>query len=85
MVFCVFIFIFCLDATVKRALDMHLTVENFIRTWIDVLVSFFLGKYHETKMGEDALEIISCKKIRVCSLKYIAPRYFTYYCIFLFL
>ena len=36
-------------------------------------------------MGEDALEIISCTKIRACSLKNIAPRHFTYYCILLFL
>ena len=29
---------------------------------------YFLGKY-ETKMGEGALDIISCTEIRVCSLK----------------
>ena len=43
---------------------------------IDVCISSFLGKYHETKMGKHALEIISCMKIRTCSLKNIAPRHF---------
>ena len=55
---------------------------KILRTWIDIHVNFFLGKYHEVKMGEGALEIISCTKIWACSLKDFAPRHFTYYCIF---
>ena len=34
----------------------------------------FLSKHHETKLGESALEDISCTKIWVCPLKNIAPR-----------
>ena len=36
-------------------------------------------------MGEGALKIISCTKIRSCYMKNIAPRYFTYYCVLIFL
>ena len=34
-------------------------------------VNSFLDKYYETKMGEDALKIIGCTKIRTFSLKII--------------
>ena len=52
---------------------------------INILVNSFLGKYQEMKMGEGALEIINYTKIQACSLKNIAPRHCTYYCILLFL
>ena len=48
-------------------------------TWINIQANSFLGKYHEMKMGEGGMEIISCTKIRVYSLKNIAPGHFTYY------
>ena len=56
---------------------------KILRTWINIHINFFLGKYLEMKMGEGALEIISCTKIRACSLKNIAPEHFTYYYILL--
>ena len=43
-----------------------------LRTWINVRINSFLDKYDKTKMGEGALEIISCPKGRTCSLKNIA-------------
>ena len=46
--------------------------------WINIHVNSFFDKYHETKMDEDALEII-------ISLKNIAPRPFNYYQILFFL
>ena len=46
---------------------------------LNIRVNSFLDKSHETKMGEDALDIISCAKIRSCSLRNIVPRHFTYY------
>ena len=52
---------------------------KILRKWINIHVNFFLGKYHEMKMGEGAMELISCTKIRACSLKNIAPGHFTYY------
>ena len=39
------------------------------------------SKYHEMKIGEVTLKIISCTKIQACSLKNIATGHFTYYCI----
>ena len=56
---------------------------NSLQTWINIHTNSFLGKYYEIKMGEDTLEIISCTKIRACSLKNIAPGHFTYHCILL--
>ena len=44
---------------------------KILQTWINIYVKSFLDKYYGTKMGEDALEIISCTKIRACSLKSI--------------
>ena len=35
---------------------------KILRTWIDIRVNSFLDKFHETKMDEDASEIISCTK-----------------------
>ena len=70
-----------LQGTLTTAFERHLT----LRTWINIRVNSLLDKYDETKMGEAALEIISCTKIRACSLKNIALRHFTYYCILLFL
>ena len=34
---------------------------KILRTWINIHANFFLGKYHEMKMGEGALGIISFK------------------------
>ena len=51
---------------------------------LNIRVNSFLDKSHETKMGEDALDIISCAKIRSCSLRNIVPRHFTYYYILFF-
>ena len=31
--------------------------------------------HHEMKMGKGTMEIISCTKIRACSLKNIAPKH----------
>ena len=52
---------------------------KILPTWINIQANSFLGKYHEMKMGEGAMEIISCTKIRAYSLKNIAPGHFTYY------
>ena len=57
---------------------------QILRTWINIHANSFLGKYHEMIMDENRLEIISCAKIRACSLKSIAPGHFTYYCILCF-
>ena len=49
--------------------------------WINISAKFFLGiKHHQTKMGENALEVIISTKIRDFFSKNIAPRHFTYYC-----
>ena len=58
---------------------------KILRAWNTMHINSFLEKYDETKMGEGALKIISCTKIRSCYLKNIAPRYFTYYCVLIFL
>ena len=58
---------------------------KILRTWTNIHVNSLLNKNHETEMGYGALEIISCTKIRACSLKNMAPRHFTYCCILLFL
>ena len=55
---------------------------KILRTWINIHANSFLGKYQEIIMDEHALGIINCTKIRVFSLKSIAPGHFTYYCIF---
>ena len=55
---------------------------KILRTWINIHTNSFLDKYHEIKMGEGALQIISCTKIRACSSKNIALEHFTDYCIF---
>ena len=39
---------------------------KILRIWINVHADSFLDKYHEIKMGEGAVEIISCTKIGVC-------------------
>ena len=70
-----------LRGTLTTAFKRYFTVEDFKD--MDQHKKFFLGRYHEMKMGEGALEIISCTKIRACSLKNIAPGHFTYYCILL--
>ena len=44
---------------------------KILQTWINIHANSFLNKYHETKMGENVLEIISSTKIRACSLKNI--------------
>ena len=56
---------------------------KIIRTRINVRAISFLGKYHETKTGEGAWEVISWTKIRACSTKNTVQRHFTYYCILL--
>ena len=58
---------------------------KILRTWINIQANSFLGKYHEMKMDESVMDIISCTKIQVYSLKNIAPGHFTYYCIVLWL
>ena len=69
-----------------------LYIWRFYGTWVNIhasssasasssLHNSFLVKYHEMKMIEGALEIISCTKIRACSLKNIALGDFTNYCI----
>ena len=50
---------------------------KILRTWTNIHVNSFLGKYHKWKMGGVAIEIISCTKIWACSLKNIAPGHFT--------
>ena len=35
---------------------------KILRTLINIQANSFLGKYHEMKMGEDAMEIFSCTK-----------------------
>ena len=69
------------DAHWPRHLKDTLQLK-ILRTWINIHANSSLGKYHYMKMGEGALEIISCTKFRACSLKNIAPGHFTYYCIF---
>ena len=57
---------------------------KILRTWINIDANSFLGKYHEMKMGEVALEIISYTKIHACYLhQNIAPGHFNCYCIVL--
>ena len=53
-------------------------------TWINICANLFLGDYHETKMGKDCLEIISCTKIRACSSKNITPGHLIYHAFFFF-
>ena len=48
--------------TLLMAFEKHLTGEDFMD--MDQ-PNYFLCKYHETKMSEGALEIISCTKIQV--------------------
>ena len=52
---------------------------KILPTWINIQANSFLGTCHEMKMGEGARDIINCTKIRVYSLKNIAPGHFTYY------
>ena len=59
-----------LRGTLTSTFERHLTVEDY--TSMDNIINniranSFLGKYHETKMGGGALEIISCAKIRAYS------------------
>ena len=35
---------------------------KILRTWINIRVNSFFDKFHETKMDEDASEIVSCTK-----------------------
>ena len=56
---------------------------QILQTWINIHANSILGKYHEMKTGEGDLEIISCTKIRACSLKNVASVHFTFYCIVL--
>ena len=63
-----------------RFKDLRLKI---LRTWINIHANSILGKYHEMKMGEGDLEIISFTKIWACSLKNIASVHFTFYCIVL--
>ena len=63
-------------------LEVTLQLKN-LGTWPNKHANSFLGKYHEIKMGEGVLQIISYTKIQVCPFKNIAPWHFTYYCIFL--
>ena len=58
---------------------------KILLTWINMRVNSFLGKYHETSLGESDLKIISCTKIWASSLKNVALRHLTYYHILLFL
>ena len=51
------------EAHWQRHYIRHLIVEDF--TDMD-RVNSFLDKYYETKIDEDALEIICCTKIRAC-------------------
>ena len=71
-----------LRGTLTTAFERYFTVED-LRTWINIHTNSFLNKYHEMKMGEGAVEIISCTNIRACSLKNIASGHFTSYCILL--
>ena len=56
--------------------------SKILQTWINILANYFI-KYHEIKMGEDTLGIISCTKMQASSLMNIVQGHFTYYCIFL--
>ena len=74
-----------LRGTLTTAFERYFTVEDFT-AWINIYTNSLLGKYHkyhEIKLDEDDLEIISCTKIRAYSLKNIAPGHLTYYCILL--
>ena len=47
--------------------EIHLTVED-LRTWISIHANSFLGiKYHETKMGDGAWEVIVGQKSEYCT------------------
>ena len=70
-------------STITRRIDND--IWNIFYSWRfyghgSSYANSFLGKY-EIKMGEGTMKIISCTKIQACSLKNIAPRYFTYYSI----
>ena len=75
-----------LPGTLTTAFEIYFTAEDFTDMDQHMLIlilihaNSFLGKY-EMKMGEGAMAVISCTKIRACSLKNIAPRHFTYYSI----
>ena len=56
--------------------------SKILQTWINILTNSFI-KYHEIKMGEDTLGIISCTKMQASSLMNIVQGHFTYCCIFL--
>ena len=56
--------------------------SKILQTWINIPTNYFI-KYHEIKIGEDTLGIISCTKIQACSLMNIVQRHFAYYCILL--
>ena len=55
------------EAHWQRHLKYTLQMK-ILRTWINIDANSFLGKYHEIKMGEGALKIISCTKIQACYL-----------------
>ena len=57
---------------------------KILRTWISIGTNYFLRKFLETKIDESAWKIINTI-IRACSSKNIAPSYFTYHCMLLFL
>ena len=51
-----------LRGILTTAFERHLAVEDFI-AMDQHTCEFFLGKYHEMKMGEGARKTISCTKV----------------------
>ena len=64
------------EAHWQRHLEVTLQLKN-LGTWNNEHANSFLGKYHEMKMGEGVLQIISYTKIPACPLKNIVPGHFT--------
>ena len=124
MIFCVFIYIFCLESmlreqrmrmtchyhgiffksTILKLLDHSYAQSSFVTIrrhfdnsiWSDTLqlkiswtqinigTNYFLSKFLQMKINKSAWKIIYTI-IWACSLKDIAPRHFTYFCMLLFL
>ena len=63
-----------LQSTLTTAFERHLSVKNFIRTWINIRLCFSwvnIMKRKCAKMCEGTWEIISCTKSWDCSLNNI--------------
>ena len=63
-----------LQGILTMTFERHISIKDFTDL-INILLNSFLGKYHETKMGEGFWKIISCTKILECSSRNILSRH----------